>query len=149
MPCYLFQEFPSLRNCLLRISPVQQGKNNRHVFGIIHLKERGPKRGHSEGNRGHEGGCGDRPEKKIGVLGMELGKLFLGNWQEAGWESKQVRMVGWECESWCGAKCTWQFPPGHAPLREILWAEPRDAEMEREAWGPGGTLRAFTGLWHC
>lgn len=73
---------------------------------------------------------------------MELGKLFLGNWQEAGWEPKQVRMVGWECESWCGAKCTWQVPPGRAlggrgPLTEILWAESRDAEMEREAWDPG------------
>lgn len=65
---------------------------------MIYLKERlvreqGPKRGHSEGNRRHEGGWGDRPEKKIGVLGMELGKLFRK--LARGWLGTQTSKDGW------------------------------------------------------
>lgn len=60
--------------CWLRISPVKQGENNSNGFGMIQLRERlvqeqGPRRGHSEGNRGHGGGQGGKPEKKKGVLG--------------------------------------------------------------------------------
>lgn len=136
----------------MRIDPVKQGENNRNVFGVIHLKgrlvyERGPRRGHSEGNRGQEGGREGRPvkEKKYWDRIRETFRKLARGWKPKGIRTRESR---------CGAKCSWRGPPGHAlegtgPPREVLRAESRDTGMEREAWDPGGKLWPSPSLWLC